>query len=52
MKIACLTTWRGFIAVINMKIDSCGVIIMDDKIPLRELGQCIAMALTYHLDKR
>ena len=25
---------------------------IDDKIPLRELGHCIAMALTYHLNKK
>ena len=25
---------------------------LDDKIPVRELGHCIAMALTYHLDKK
>jgi hypothetical protein len=25
---------------------------LEDKIPVHELRQCIAMALTYHLDKK
>lgn len=38
--------------VLRQLIFDIGAETADDQIPIKQLGHCIALALTYHLDKK